>query len=77
MTKVIPAQKQERQPGRELEMKPMPEVIRDSYRGAGKLEGKIALITGGDSGIGRSAAVHFAREGADLAIVYLEETQDA
>jgi NAD(P)-dependent dehydrogenase (short-subunit alcohol dehydrogenase family) len=65
------------QPGRQRPMQPQPETIRESYRGSGKLEGKVALITGGDSGIGRSAAVHFAREGADVAIMYLDEDQDA
>ncbi len=58
-------------------MRPSPVVIRPDYRGSGKLEGKRALITGGDSGIGRSVAVHFAREGADVAVVYLEEDRDA
>ncbi len=58
-------------------MDPEPEVIRANYRGSDKLKNKIALITGGDSGIGRSIAVHFAREGADVAIVYLEEDRDA
>jgi NAD(P)-dependent dehydrogenase (short-subunit alcohol dehydrogenase family) len=72
----FPAQKQE-EPGYESEMKPKPEVIRDSYKGSNKLKNKTALITGGDSGIGRSVAVHFAREGADIAIVYLEEHEDA
>jgi NAD(P)-dependent dehydrogenase (short-subunit alcohol dehydrogenase family) len=65
------------QPGREHRMQPRPEVIRDSYRGSDKLAGKSAIITGGDSGIGRSIAVHFAREGASCAIVYLEEDNDA
>jgi NAD(P)-dependent dehydrogenase (short-subunit alcohol dehydrogenase family) len=70
-------QTQETRPGIEQTMDPAPVVIRDNYRGSGKLQGKIALITGGDSGIGRSVAVHFAREGADIAIVYLKENQDA
>ncbi len=70
-------QQQQKQPGREYKMTPQPEVIRESYKGSGKLKGKTALITGGDSGIGRSVAVHFAREGADVAIVYLEEDRDA
>lgn len=65
------------QPGDEYKMKPEPEVIRDNYKGSGKLKNKIALITGGDSGIGRSAAVHFAREGADVAIIYYDEDKDA
>lgn len=65
------------QPGKEDKMRPEPEVIRKSYRGSDKLKAKVALITGGDSGIGRSVAVHFAREGADVAIVYLKETKDA
>jgi len=73
----LPAQKQNDQPGDEYKMNPEPEVIRAGYKGSDKLKGKIALITGGDSGIGRSAAVHFAREGASVAIVYLEEHKDA
>lgn len=73
----IPPQSQKRKPGLESEMNPKPEVISDSYKGSDKLKGKVALITGGDSGIGRSVAVHYAREGADVAIVYLDEHEDA
>jgi NAD(P)-dependent dehydrogenase (short-subunit alcohol dehydrogenase family) len=72
-----PAQKQDRQPGREYEMHPRPEIQRSEYRAAGKLKGKRAIITGGDSGIGRATAVAFAKEGADLAIIYLDEHKDA
>ncbi len=64
-------------PGQEADMTPKPESQRPEYRACGKLEGKVALITGGDSGIGRSVAVHYAKEGADVAIVYLNEHQDA
>jgi len=72
----IPQQNQDT-PGQEQAMHPRPVVIRDSYQGSGKLKGKKALISGGDSGIGRSVAVHFAREGADVAIIYRQEDQDA
>lgn len=64
-------------PGKQRTMRHPPETIRDDYRGSGKLEGKVALISGGDSGIGRAVAVHFAREGADVAILYLSEDADA
>lgn len=64
-------------PGEEFKMRPQPEIINANYKGSGKLEGKTALITGGDSGIGRSVAVHFAREGANVVIVYLNEKKDA
>ncbi|GAB3905911.1 SDR family oxidoreductase [Larkinella knui] len=73
-----PPQHQNQQPGLELEMHPQPIYMRDDYVGSGKLQDKIALITGGDSGIGRAVAVHFAREGADLAIVHHpREIEDA
>lgn len=69
--------KQNRQPGIEAKMSPRPEYIKANYKAAGKLTGKVALITGGDSGIGRAVSVHYAREGADIAIVYLDEDIDA
>lgn len=73
----MPEQQQEK-PGIEAEMTPRPEFLAPLYKGSGKLHDKIALITGGDSGIGRSVAVLYAREGADVAIVYLpEEDVDA
>ncbi len=73
----IHAQKQDRLPGLEREMDPPAEFIRDDYKGSGKLAGKVALVSGGDSGIGRAAALHFAREGADVAILYFDEHEDA
>ena len=72
-----PPQEQDRQPGRRSEMEPKPRSEMHDYRAAGKLEGRAALITGGDSGIGRAVAIGFAKEGADVAIVYLEEHEDA
>ena len=75
--KSFPPQEQAHQPGKEKQMTPQPEYISKDYKSGGKLEGKIALITGGDSGIGRAVAVHFAKEGADVAIVFLDEQKDA
>ncbi len=75
--KLQPPQQQDQQPGRESEMTPRPQSYDEKYRGSGKLRGKSALITGGDSGIGRAVAIAFAKEGADVAIVYLNEHEDA
>jgi len=72
-----PPQHQDQQPGREDQMNPRPKFERRQYKGSDKLADKAALITGGDSGIGRSTAVLFAREGADVAIIYLAEDKDA
>src|SRR5687767_7140090 len=73
-----PFPEQEQEPvGVESEMEPQPDYGEESYRGSGKLEGKAAIITGGDSGIGRAVALAFAREGADVLISYLDEHSDA
>ena len=75
--KVRPAQRQSRQPGLESLMRPRPVSEDPGQKGSGRLAGRIALITGGDSGIGRAVAIAFAKEGADVAIAYLDETKDA
>lgn len=73
-----PQPKQEQSPpGKTSLMKPIPDHGEESYKGSGKLEGKVALITGADSGIGRAVAIAFAREGADILISYLNEDDDA
>lgn len=76
MSQQQPAQKQDRQPGREAEMTPRPDYA-PLFPGVGRLDGKVALISGGDSGIGRAVAVAMANEGADIAIAYLDEHEDA
>jgi NAD(P)-dependent dehydrogenase (short-subunit alcohol dehydrogenase family) len=68
---------QQRPPGIQSEMDPVPDCGETSYRGAGKLSGKAAVITGGDSGIGRAVAIAYAREGADVLVSYLSEDSDA
>jgi len=71
-----PPQVQDHQPGRESKMRPLPQY-QPKYPGVGKLKDKVAVITGGDSGIGRAVAVAMAREGAKIAVLYLEEDEDA
>lgn len=75
--KVILPQHQKHQPGSEEKMMPEPRSHMESYRAAGKLQEKVALISGGDSGIGRAISIGFAKEGVDVAIIYLDETEDA
>lgn len=72
-----PPQVQQERPGREHKMRPQPQADRAEYRGSGKLNRKVAIITGGDSGIGRAVAIAFAKEGADVVISYLNEHKDA
>jgi NAD(P)-dependent dehydrogenase (short-subunit alcohol dehydrogenase family) len=74
---VLPPQHQNQQPGIESQMNPQPEFDNTAYKAAGKLKDKVALITGGDSGIGRAIAIAYAKEGADVVLVYLNEHDDA
>ncbi|WP_341525989.1 SDR family oxidoreductase [Nostoc sp. UHCC 0302] len=74
--KLQPPQQQQ-PPGAESEMTPKPKTENEKYKGSGKLQDKVALITGGDSGIGRAVAIAYAKEGADVAIIYLNEHEDA
>jgi NAD(P)-dependent dehydrogenase (short-subunit alcohol dehydrogenase family) len=76
-TPPFPEQQQDQVPGHTAPMDPQPDHGETSYRGSGRLEGKAAVITGGDSGIGRAVAIAFAREGADVLIAYLDEHEDA
>ncbi|MGB6406581.1 MAG: SDR family oxidoreductase [Planococcus donghaensis] len=73
----VDPQEQSTQPGSEEQMQPEPIYDDENYVGSGKLDGKVALITGGDSGIGRAVAVAYAKEGANIAIAYLDEHEDA
>ncbi|MFJ5622449.1 SDR family oxidoreductase [Peribacillus loiseleuriae] len=73
----FPPQHQNHQPGVESEMHPKPDSVCSEYQGSGKLQGKTAIITGGDSGIGKSVAIYYAKEGANVVIVYLDEQSDA
>src|SRR5258705_859381 len=75
--KLQPPQHQRQQPGREHKMRPRPRPEDKTHRGSGNLQDKVAIITGGDSGIGRAVAIAFAKEGADVSVVYLEERKDA
>jgi NAD(P)-dependent dehydrogenase (short-subunit alcohol dehydrogenase family) len=75
--KTLPPQHQDQQPGVESVMNPLPVYESASYKAAGKLSGKVAIVTGGDSGIGRAVAVTFAKEGADIVVLYLNEHEDA
>lgn len=76
-TPPLPEQQQHQRPGRTAPLDPQPDHGENTYRGSGRLAGKTAIITGGDSGIGRAVAIAFAREGADVAIAYLDEHDDA
>ena len=74
---MAPAQSQEEQPGLEYKMEPKPIFDNPNYKGSGKLKNKVAIITGGDSGLGRAAAIAFVKEGAKIVIPYYNEHKDA
>lgn len=73
----FPPQHQDHQPGSEAAMVPKPQAEMKDYKGSGKLKGRIAIVTGGDSGIGRATAIGFAKEGANVVIAYFDEHEDA
>lgn len=73
----LPPQHQDHRPGTEAQMHPQPLYISDDYKAAGKLAGRVAIVTGADSGIGRAVAVHYAKEGANVVLLYLNEHEDA
>lgn len=73
----LPPQHQDHRPGTESEMHPRPEYKSEDYKAAGKLQGKVAVISGADSGIGRAVAVVYAKEGADVVVLYLDQPEDA
>lgn len=77
MVQQFPKQKQSHQPGKEYKMDPHPDSFMKNYKAAEKLKDKVAVVTGGDSGIGRAVAIAYAKEGADVAVMYLEEDKDA